>query len=181
MTKPSAFSTFFLPLLAIAVNTSLFYASTTGQPSPEPPQAETRQDQPEAILSHVRSLQSPVVLINFWASWCEPCKEELPALRQLEEKWAEKGLKVVLISIDDESEIEDARMFLVNNNISFTAFYKGGQMLGKFVPPIFPNWSGAVPATVLMNRELKILDAWEGDTTLEEFEDRVKPFLRGKS
>ena len=87
-----------------------------------------------------------------------------------------------MISIDDVGEIPDAEMFLRDNNITFTPFYRGSQSLSKFVSQIYPKWSGAVPATLLMNSDLKILDAWEGDTTLEEFEERVAPFLpRGKT
>lgn len=175
--KSSALPLFALPPLALAAIWTLFLLST--QVHHPPVTAEVR-DTPERILNFVRGTNSPLVLINFWASWCEPCKEELPALKKLEEKLGAKGLKVILISIDDHEEIDEAKSFLRDNSIAFTSFYKGSQPL-KFVSQIYPKWSGAVPATLLMNRDLKILDAWEGDTTLEEFEERVAPFLRGKS
>lgn len=137
-------------------------------------------DTPERILSFAKSTQSPLILINFWASWCEPCKEELPALKMLNDKYSAQGLKVILVSIDDVEEIAEARSFLAENQIQFPSFYKGTQPL-RFVSQIYPKWSGAVPATLLLDRDLKILDAWEGDKTLEEFEQKVMPFLKGKT
>lgn len=132
----------------------------------------------ETILNHVRASNSPLILLNFWASWCQPCKEELPAIKALNEMYADKGLKVVLISIDDPDEIETAVNYLKDNELNFTTFYKGAQSL-KFVSQIYPQWTGAVPATLLMNSDLKILDAWEGDSSLEELKQRVQKQLRG--
>lgn len=137
----------------------------------------SREHSSAEILAQVRAFQKPVVLINFWASWCEPCKQELPALKELEGKFAASGLKVILISIDDPEEIDLAIQFLREQNLQFPLFFKGAQPL-RFVAEIFPAWSGAVPATVLMDENLKILDAWEGDTTLQEFEEKVRPFIK---
>ena len=96
-------------------------------PSPSP--LSSRQDSPEAILNHVRSSNSPLVLVNFWASWCEPCKEELPALKSLNKLYAGKGLKIILVSIDDPEDVETAVNYLRDNEMDFTTFYKGGQSL----------------------------------------------------
>ncbi len=156
---------------------SMFFISTIREAQKPDP---VRQDSPEKILGYVRTVNSPLILINFWASWCEPCKEELPALVKLEQKYSGRGLKVILVSIDDQDETAAAEAYLRDHQIAFTAFYKGLQPL-RFVSQIYPKWSGAVPATLLMDRNLKILDAWEGDTTLEEFEQRVAPFLKGKT
>jgi len=140
--------------------------------------ASSRQDSPESILQYVRASKSPLILLNFWASWCQPCKEELPAIKSLNEEFAGKGLKVILISIDDPDEVDIAINYLKDNALDFTTFYKGGQSL-KFVSHIYPQWTGAVPATLLMNSDLKILDAWEGDSSLEELKQRVQKQLRG--
>lgn len=133
---------------------------------------------PEAILSFARDLNQPLVLVNFWASWCEPCKKEMPALKKLDAKYRDRGLRIILVSIDDIEEIDVAADYLRETEIEFATFYKGEQSL-KFVSRIFPDWSGAVPASVLLGRDLKILDSWEGDSSYEEFEKRVSQQMKG--
>ncbi len=165
----------FLPLVIVLA--AVFWWNKGVQVSSQGKKA-ARQDSPETILNHVRAANSPLVLVNFWASWCEPCKEEMPALKQLKKLYSDKGLKIILVSIDDAEEVEAAAAYLRDNNMDFTTFYKGAQSL-KFVSAIFPQWSGAIPASVLMNGELKILDAWEGDSSLEELQQRVQKQLRG--
>ena len=165
----------FLPLV-IAVGAGLWWATSVQDKSSAT--GSIRQDSPQTILEHVRTANSPLVLVNFWASWCEPCKEEMPALKELKKLYSDKDLKIILVSIDDADDVAAAIQYLTENNMDFTAFYKGAQSL-KFVSQIYPQWTGAVPASVLFNPDLKILDAWEGDSSLEELQQRVKKQLRG--
>lgn len=128
------------------------------------------------LLNHIKSLNSPLVLVNFWASWCEPCKIEFPNILKVRERYEKIGLKVVFISIDDPIDRQAAEKFLREQKVDFPTFYKGKQPL-KFITEIYPRWSGAVPTTLLIGADQKIVDAWEGDTSLEEFEKRVSQQL----
>lgn len=130
------------------------------------------------LIEHIKELGSPLVLVNFWASWCEPCKVEFPYLMQIRSRFANQGLKLVLVSIDDPTDLPSAELFLRSQKVDFPTFYKGQQSL-KFVSEIYPNWSGAVPMSLLMGADGKIIEAWEGDTSLEEFEARVQRHLKG--
>jgi thiol-disulfide isomerase/thioredoxin len=132
----------------------------------------------QKLLEHIKEQDSPLVLVNFWASWCEPCKVEFPHILQVRQKYADKGLKVVFVSIDDPSELDAAEKFLHEQKVDFTTYYKGKQPL-KFVSEVYPNWSGAVPMSLLFGADGKIIEAWEGDTSLEEFEMRVQRNLKG--
>ena len=137
-----------------------------------------REATAKQILDHVQDLKAPLVLVNFWASWCEPCKLEFPHILKLRKTFADKGLQVVFVSVDDPSDLSAAEKFLRENQVDFKTFYKGKQSL-KFVSEIYPNWSGAVPTTVLIGPGGKIVDAWEGDTSGEEFQTKIQPHLKG--
>lgn len=135
-----------------------------------------RESSPERILNYAKELKSPLLLVNFWASWCEPCKEEFPHILNLRKKYAEKGLQVVFISVDDRDDRSAAETFLRDQGVDFPSFIKGKQPM-SFVSKIFPQWSGAVPASIIFDKDMKIVEAWEGDASFEEFETRVKKHL----
>src|SRR5687768_16609390 len=67
---------------------------------------------PPQIREHIAHMKSPLVLVNFWATWCEPCKQEFPSILTLRERFSSRGLKVVFISIDEAAEREAAERFL---------------------------------------------------------------------
>lgn len=132
---------------------------------------------PQDLLAHIKNEASPLVLVNFWASWCEPCKIEFPHILKVRERYAAQGLKVVFVSIDDPADLPAAERFLATQKVDFPSFYKGQQSL-KFVSDIYPKWSGAIPMTLLFGPDMSIVEAWEGDTSLEEFEARVQKHLK---
>ena len=66
------------------------------------------------------ALEKGPVLIDFWASWCVPCKEEMPIFNDLYGKYKEKGLSVFLITIDKGSAIQKAKSFVKSKGFDFT-------------------------------------------------------------
>ena len=133
---------------------------------------------PEIIRQTLRDLRAPLVLVNFWASWCGPCKDEFPSLLAVRQKFEASGLRVVLVSVDEPGDFAAAQDFLRRQGVEFQSFYKGAQSIGFFTQ-LYPSLSGAVPATVLFGPDLKILDAWDGDTSAGEFESRIRAQLQG--
>jgi thiol-disulfide isomerase/thioredoxin len=163
-----------LAIFVIVLAAGLLYLSLAHTSAKGP----MRQAGSKEILDQVRSFNSPVVLINFWASWCEPCKEEFPSIMRARKEFESKGLRVVFVSVDETEDAGAALSFLKEQQVDFPTFYKGSQSL-NFVAEVYPAWTGAVPATVLMGKDLKILDAWEGDTTYEELQERLNKQLKG--
>lgn len=66
-----------------------------------------------------------VVIYDFWASWCEPCKVELPALNELQKKYKSKGLVVVGVNMDEKTE--DAKAFLKEHPVEMTLVHDGAK------------------------------------------------------
>jgi thiol-disulfide isomerase/thioredoxin len=164
-------------LLLVLVGVGLWY-SRIAIPRATVQNQLIREADAQEILDQVRQSHSPVTLINFWASWCEPCKEEFPGILSLRHEFEGKGLKVIFVSVDDPADFEAAQAFLKEQQVQFPTFYKGHNPL-SFVAQIFPKWTGSIPASVLLGPELQILDAWEGGTSKDEFEARVRQHLKG--
>jgi thiol-disulfide isomerase/thioredoxin len=82
---------------------------TPAQPTGEPDIAFAGPDGKPMKLA---DLKGQVVIVNFWATWCGPCKEEMPSLAKLAKDYAEKGVKVAPISMDTVGEAQKAKDFL---------------------------------------------------------------------
>jgi cytochrome c biogenesis protein CcmG, thiol:disulfide interchange protein DsbE len=87
----------------------------------------------------LNSLRGSVVLLDFWASWCAPCREELPMLDEMASRLKHKGIEIVAASVDDS--IADAEQFLLQQNSwSLNLGYDPGQRAAElFQPPKMPT------------------------------------------
>lgn len=79
-----------------------------------------------------------VVLVDFWASWCAPCKSSFSAMARLHEKYASKGLVIIAIGVDDEAA--DFRSFAAKNPVAFTLAHDTRHQAAEFFnPPTMPS------------------------------------------
>lgn len=117
----------------------------------------------------------PVVLVNVWATWCEPCKEELPALVKLRHEYAAQGLELILVSADFDRTTEDLVKFLAANGIDFPTYLKT-ERDADFIGAIDPDWSGAIPVSFLHVKGESV-DFWEGAATYDAFARKVTQAL----
>jgi thiol-disulfide isomerase/thioredoxin len=84
------------------------------------------------------SLKGKVVLLDFWASWCEPCKKELPVLAKMAPRLRQQGVEIVAVNIDDRRE--NAESFLRSHGVELTVVYDQGQKIVKdWEPPKMPT------------------------------------------
>ncbi|HET9581839.1 MAG TPA: redoxin domain-containing protein [Gemmatimonadota bacterium] len=106
-----------------------------------------------------------VVLVNFWASWCEPCKEEIPVLIELHEEYGDEGFMVLGATVDDLPR--DSRDFVEEMGIPYPSVIT--------TPRMREEWRLApwLPTTYLLV-EGRIADEWVGPQTREEFEFPIR-------
>lgn len=98
-------------------------------------------------------------LINFWATWCEPCKEEFPDLIRIDADYQKRGLKMVFISLDDPSDIKTTvPQFLREMRADkLTSFLLNVPDPEPAIKMVDVEWHGALPATFLFDAQGKLV------------------------
>ena len=91
-------------------------------------------------------------IINFWATWCKPCIEEIPYFDELMEKYSNQKFKVVLVSMDFESDVQKRLIpFLEKKKYKSEVWWFNEQKQNKFIEQIEKDWYGEIPFTVIKN------------------------------
>jgi cytochrome c biogenesis protein CcmG/thiol:disulfide interchange protein DsbE len=119
------------------------------------------------------ALRGKVVLVDFWASWCVPCRESLPALEKLSKSYRDRGLVVVGVNIDKAPE--EARAFLTKNKFSLSfplVNDKDHKVAERYAPP-------TMPSSYLIDREGKVQRVHAGfrPSDAEKLESEIKTLL----
>lgn len=123
------------------------------------------------------ALKGKVVLVNFWATYCVPCRKEMPALVALHNRLAAKGLQLVTISADEPEQEPQARAFLDKTKAPAPAYIRRARDDDKFSTGIDPKWNGALPYTQLYDRAGKRVKVWYGEVPLPELEAAIARLL----
>ncbi len=131
----------------------------------------------EEILQAVRDLDADAVLLNVWATWCRPCREEFPDILRLQREYRDQGLKVILVSGDFDTEIPQVIEFLAEQGVDFPSYIKAGSDM-EFINAMNPEWSGALPATFIYDADGTMRHFWERKASYVEFEQSILEVLR---
>lgn len=100
------------------------------------------------------SLNGKVVFINFWATWCPPCRAEMPSINSLYAKFKDNS-DVVFLMVDVDGKYEKSYSFIKENGYSFPLYVPGGSIPSSFL-------GNAIPTTVILNKKGKIAMRQEG-------------------
>jgi thiol-disulfide isomerase/thioredoxin len=92
---------------------------------------------------------APIKVINFWATWCKPCIEELPYFEKLQETYQSKDVEVLLVSLDFSAD--KASAYKTKKNIQSEVVFLDETDHNKWIDKISPQWSGAIPATLIID------------------------------
>lgn len=113
-----------------------------------------------------------VLVLNFWATWCPPCREEIPDLMALQAAYGERGLQIVGIAIDDPKAAQEYATRLEVNYPNLV-----GAWDGQRVAEDYGNRIGALPFTVIVDRHGRIAYTKPGQIARDEAEAVVIPLL----
>jgi len=99
---------------------------------------------------HLHLQNDTTYLVNFWASWCVPCVEELPVFERVGEEYRDQKVKVLLVSLDFPGQIETRLVpFLEKNEIRSEVLVLNDPDANKWIDSVDPSWSGSIPATLI--------------------------------
>lgn len=118
-------------------------------------------------------------LVNTWASWCGPCKHEMPMLDALSANFAQLGVDVVLVTMDEPEDAGKAAAFLDERRLGLGTFI-AARPLDIFKQELNPRWPGMIPAMFLYDSEGKLRYFWGGPAYEEEIVPIIDGFVAGK-
>jgi thiol-disulfide isomerase/thioredoxin len=116
--------------------------------------------------------QGKVRVVNFWATWCEPCREEIPALQRVQARFAGNGLETIGISIDHADKV---RQFAKNMAITYPLLLGDASVID--VARALGNRAGGLPYTLVLDAQGKLLASKLGGITEAQLTEILLPAL----
>jgi cytochrome c biogenesis protein CcmG, thiol:disulfide interchange protein DsbE len=174
----------FSPLLALAlvVTGSANAQAPSSKASPHSAKAAASADLPLIDLAGYQQLiakhRGKPLVVNFWATWCEPCRDEYPLIVELAKEFKSQGITVLGIDMDDDSDMNLVRRFIAKNQPPFPNYrQKPGINLDAFYDGVNPQWKGTMPQTIFYGRDGNIVGFFLGTRPRAEFEQAFRATL----
>jgi len=118
--------------------------------------AQVRTVKVEALSSLLNSNADSVYVVNFWATWCKPCIEELPYFEEANESFAKQKVKVILVSLDSPAELDKVLLpFVKKKGLRSELLLLDEQNPNKWIDIIEKRWTGSLPATIIQHNTTK--------------------------
>lgn len=111
-------------------------------------------------------------VINFWATWCKPCVEEMPEFLEINKKFEKQKFKMILVSLDFDTQLETkVKPFIRENHIQAEVVLLDDPRQNQWIDRVNKDWSGAIPITVIYNKNFYFFH--EGTLTFEKLNELI--------
>jgi peroxiredoxin len=174
-TKTFKLKWIFLSVALIGVVTLYYVNNSPSAPLRYSASSDTKQDAPGFTLTDIdgrpvslSDYRGKVVILDFWAPWCPPCKREIPDLVSLQNQYASTGLQVIGIGLDGADNVAS---FVRQNGVNYPVMVGDDEITGLY------GGIRGIPTTFLIDKEGKIGKKFEGLTSRAAFEAAIKKFL----
>ena len=142
------------------------------------------QSMPSWKITDVEQLMNrsdSVLVINFWATFCKPCIEEIPYLQSISNKYKDEKVRLLLVSLDLAAFYPNRiEAFAKKHNFNSQIVWLNETNADHFCPKIDESWSGAIPATLIVNNKSGYKKFVEEQMKPEEFEMELKKAIGKK-
>jgi len=126
----------------------------------------------EGEMRNIKEWDGKVVLVNFWATWCPPCKREIPAFMELQAEYESKGFQIIGIAIDNEDSVKD---YVDTMGIDYPVM--AAELEAMDLSRRFGNRINALPFSVFIARDGKIAFTKAGELSKQDTEKVIKELL----
>jgi thiol-disulfide isomerase/thioredoxin len=134
-------------------------------------------DNIEQLQARITRAGDTTLVLNFWATWCKPCVEELPCFDELRDYYGPQNVQVVLISLDFKSQLQKKFIpFLKTQQLSSEVALMADQDLDTWIPLIYEEWDGAIPATLVLKGKKRRFNLGKFEN-FEDLESFVRPLV----
>lgn len=123
-------------------------------------------------MQNVNQWDGQVIVLNFWATWCPPCRKEMPAFMELQEKYASQGLQFVGVALDEPGKVED---FIDTLGVDYPILVGDDEAIR--VSEAYGNRLGALPYTAVIDRETTIVKTYRGEVSKKSLEKLIQRTL----
>lgn len=118
----------------------------------------------------IKERNGKVLLLNFWATWCVPCREEFPDLVKIASEFSSAKVEVIGISLDFPEEVRSKIIpFLKSQKANFTNYVNGFKKDDELIDLVNEKWNGALPATVVYDEDGNQIAFLEGKKSYSDF------------
>ncbi len=112
-----------------------------------------------------------VVMLNFWATWCGPCKREIPDFIEMQKAYRAKGFEIVGVSLDDPTATAEVARFVKQQGINYDIVYGNGEVAQAY------GGVQSIPTTFLIDREGNVVSSRVGLTPKAQWESAIEALL----
>jgi len=155
-------------LLALSLAPATLVRASSVKPSPAP---EWKLKDVDGKVVSSDQFKGKVVVVDFWATWCPPCRTEIPGYIKLQKKYADQGLVIVGISVDTDGP-EVVRKYMKEVGINYTIVMADDQIQDLFAP------IQGYPTTFIIDRDGKIRNRKLGREPTEQYEKEILAVLK---
>jgi thiol-disulfide isomerase/thioredoxin len=152
-------------------------AGGVGPPASGSPSSISGEIDSGGLRELLAAQKGRVVLVNFWATWCVPCREEFPDLVRLQRDLAPRGLRVLGISTDFTGQTAAVEGFLASTKPNFDNYRKKSGNDQAFIETVDRSWGGELPFSVLYGRDGRKRKIFSGRHSYDQYRTEILKLL----
>jgi thiol-disulfide isomerase/thioredoxin len=160
-------------IVLFAAGTGLVALAASQDKAPRDPEMIDVQGFQKILEQH----RGKALIVNFWATWCEPCRDEYPMLNEMAKEYAPKGLQVVGVSMDDDGDLILMRRFLARYKPIFPNYRKQAGAEAAFRESVLAGWTGSMPVSIFYAKDGRQVGHFIGEKSREQYEEAIRGLL----